>query len=490
MPDELLIIAIVLLGLLLLISIFILIFTLVKKPKMGASEISQEDLKNLIEDGRIKSLKDLTKDIQEQNQQLEILKTEITNKMNEASQTNQKDLLKFLNETNLKITELQNKFINETSDVKNQNAKSVSELIQQTSKEVNELKTKIVAEINLTQKKSNDANIETQARIQKQIDTLKEQVQKSLADGFEKNDKALRTFLEQMTLVEASTEQIKELRKEIEKFNTLLSNPKTRGNFGEAILNNIFLAVFGENAASKFYKTQVNITKEFNLKQIKDEEGVKGDLIADFVFNIQTRDGVLPLIIDAKFPYTNYIPLIEEGYTKEEQNEARKKFEIDVKNQINQIKKYIIPDVTVPYAIMFIPAEAIFLDIFKQFNNITDLAEKEKIILASPSLILTIINILKFILEDYEKRNRAHETLQLISSLSTEFDRFAKRWDTHKKNIEKLRLDVKLIDTTSDKITKGFNEATNVLGHTPIQEMPQDSDIVDVEFEAIEEEEE
>ena len=47
-----------------------------------------------------------------------------------------------------------------------------------------------------------------------------------------------------------------------------------------------------------------------------------------------------------------------------------------------------------------------------------------------------------------------------------------------------------LIDTTSDKITKGFNEATNVLGHTPIQEMPQDSDIVDVEFEAIEEEEE
>lgn len=489
MPDLYLIVAIVLLSLVLILVVVTLVYLLFIKPKSLGGGLDQKSIESLIEEGRIKSLRDLTKDIQDQNLQLENLKNEISLKIKEVSQTNQTDLLKFLNETNTKLSELQSNFQKETADVKTSNVKSIGDLIQQTTKEVNELKTKIIEEINTTHKKNTDASLETQKIIQKQIDTLKEQVQKSLEDGFEKNDKALRMFLEQMTLVEVATKQIEDLRKEIAKFNEVLSNPKTRGNFGEAILNNIFLAVFGENAAGTFYKTQVNITKEYDLKQVKGEDGQNTDLIADFVFQIQTKDGLLPLIIDSKFPYSNYIPLIEEGYTKEERSEAKKKFEGDVKTQINQITKYIIEDVTAPYAIMFIPAEAIFIDIFKQFPTIVDLAQKNKIILASPSLILTIINVLKFILEDYEKRNRANETLLLINSLSEEFDRFSRRWDDHKKNIAKLQKDVKDIDITSNKIIKGFDEATNVLGHVPIKEITSSSEVVDIELEKIEEEE-
>ncbi len=489
MLEKLLIVGIILLGLLLISSFVILFIILFRKPK-SSSHHDQEEIKNLIEEGRIKSIKDLSEDIQKQNLQLQALKNEINVKIGEASKANQDDLLKFLTETQKKLTELQTNFQKETTDAKTQNIKSVNDLIQQTSKEVNELKTKIIKEIDDANKKSSTLNLETQERIQKQIDTLKEQVKKSLEDGFEKNDKALQEFLKQMTLVEASTKQIEDLRKEIEKFNAVLSNPKTRGNFGEAILNNIFTAVFGENAAGIFYETQVNITKKYNLKQRKGRSGETSDLIADFVFNIQTKDDFMPLIIDAKFPYTNYIPLIEDGYSVEEQNEAKKKFEVDVKNQIKSITKYIIEGVTVPYAIMFIPAEAVFLDIFKQFPNIVDLAQKNKIILASPSLILTIINVLKFILEDYERRNRANETLQLIDNISVEFRRFSKRWEDHKKNIARLSEDVRLIDITSNKINKRFDEVTNVLGEPPIQEISSEDDIIHVDLEVIEEEEE
>lgn len=489
MSDELQIIAIVLLGLLLLFSIVILLIILLKKPK-DIESYDHDKIKEIIEEGRVKSIRDLGEDIQKQNTQLQTLKNEINVKISEASKTNQDDLLKFLTQTQTKLTELQTNFQKETTDVKTQNARSVSDLIQQTSKEVNELKTKIIKEIDEANKKSSTLNLETQDRIQKQIDTLKDQVKKSLEDGFEKNDKALQEFLKQMTLVEASTKQIEDLRKEIEKFNAVLSNPKARGNFGEAILSNIFEAVFGANAAGIFYETQVNITKRFNLRQRKNEEGEMSDLIADFVFNIQTKDDFMPLIIDAKFPYINYLPLIEDGYSVEEQNEAKKKFENDVKTQIKSITKYIIEGVTVPYAIMFIPAEAVFLDIFKQFPNVVELAQKNKIILASPSLILTVINVLKFILEDYEKRNKANETLQLIDNISIEFRRFSKRWEDHKKNIARLSEDVRLIDITSDKINKRFDEVSNVLGEPQIQETDDDSDIINVELEAIEEDEE
>ncbi|MFA5422040.1 MAG: DNA recombination protein RmuC [Bacilli bacterium] len=485
MTDELLIVAIVLLAVL-LISIAALLAVLFKKRNSvgGGGGVSSEEVRKLLEDYRVNTLKDFNESVTKQNAAIDALKQAITNGMFNAQKSNQQDLYKYLDETKTKLNELQANFNKESSEVKEQNLGNIKNLIAQTTRDVSELKAKILAEINEVNTKNNqnvnDQNLATQKRISDQIQTLKDQVAKSLEQGFEKNDKAIQEFIARTVAISESARQIEDLRKEIAKFNNILSNQKTRGNFGEDVLENIFLAVFGENAAGKFYREQVNLSKEFGVKQTKDEEGEKGDVIVDFVYDLVTDHGVLPLSIDAKFPYSNYLPLLDENLTPEAREEARKRFKIDVKLRIKEVSKYIIDGKTAPYAVMFVPAEAVFLDIFKEFPDVVEEARKQRIIIASPSLIITIIQILKFVLEDYQRRNEAEERLAMIVELENQFRLFSSRWETHRLRVLALTEDVKKIDTTSQKIIRDFDVAKNLLEESQPKKIANGEQVIEV----------
>lgn len=494
MDTTLLIIVIVLLSVLVALAIGILLFVILrKKPNGLSSGVTNEEVRRLLEDHRINTIKDFNENVSKQNAVIDALKQAITNGMHDAQKSNQGDLYKFLEETKTKLNDVQTNFNKESADVKQQNLGSIKDLIAQTTKDVNELKAKILSEINEVNSKNNqnvnEQNVQTQKRITDQIQTLKEQVTKSLEQGFEKNDKAIQEFIAKTAAIESSTRQIENLRNEIAKFNNILSNQKTRGNFGEDVLENIFLAVFGENAAGKFFRTQVNLSKEFGVKQTKDEGGEKGDVIVDFVYDLVTDHGILPLSIDAKFPYANYLPLLDETLTPEAREEVRKKFKIDVKTRIKEVSKYIIEGKTAPYAVMFVPAEAVFLDIFKEFPDVVEEARKQKIIIASPSLIITIIQILKFVLEDYQKRNEAEERLAMIVELENQFRLFAGRWEAHRTRVLALTEDVKKIDTTSQKILKDFDIAKSLLEESKPKKITSDDQVIDVSLDEDKDEE-
>jgi DNA recombination protein RmuC len=76
---------------------------------------------------------------------------------------------------------------------------------------------------------------------------------------------------------------------------------------------------------------------------------------------IKTKDGLIP--IDAKFPLENYLRLINE--TDDAQRSILETaFLRDLKMRIDETAKYIRPgDGTLPFAIMFIPAEGIYYDL-------------------------------------------------------------------------------------------------------------------------------
>ncbi len=459
MPDIYSIIAIILLV---IILILVVVFYLLNKKRPHTSD-GKDNLAKLIEESRIKNIKDIQESVNSQNAEIQVLKEGITNSMAEAQKTNQISLHEFLGKTQEKLTQLQLNFTKESAEVKEQNLTNIKDLLSQTSKDINELKTKIVAEINESNLKNNlninELNVKTQEKITSQIQILKEQVQKSLEQGFEKNEKAMHDFIEKTASIEASAKQMEDLRNEIARFRDMLSNPKARGNFGEGVLEQILISIFGSSASNHFYRKQVNLTKEFELKKRKDSS----DVIVDFLFNITTKEGSLPLSIDAKFPYANYVPLLDENISEEERELAKKSFQKDLEKRIEEVTKYIFEGKTAPYAIMFIPSEAIFIDIFKEFPGVVEKARKSKVIIASPSLIITIIQILQFILRDYQIRNNTDEILILIENLNRQFDLFFRRWNDHAARVEKLVEDTRLINITTDNLNKVFTETKEMI---------------------------
>ena len=293
--DLLLLIAIIILIVLLLLVIRLM------KTKSESAGFDKKELGQLLTDVRVNNLKDTMTSINNQNNEINELKNAVVLSLKDASNLNQSELYKFLSETKTKLDDLQNTF-NQASQTSNHlNANSIALLIEKTTKEMNELKTSLISEMNQSNQSShkqiNDQNIQTQAQITNQIKDLRLEVQKSLTDGFIKNDQAIQDFIAKTAAIEASTRQIENLRKEINQFNNILSNQKTRGNFGEDVLEQIFINIFGDQAKGIFYQSQVDLIKTFDLKSDTEHKNI----VVDFMFNITTDNGILPLSIDAKF---------------------------------------------------------------------------------------------------------------------------------------------------------------------------------------------
>lgn len=462
MTDILLIIVLVALSITIVLLIVLLLLS-----KGKSSPLPDSQIRWMMEEQRRTQLSDFQSAIKAQNDEINRLKETVTASMVEAQKLNQSDLYKFLEETKTKLTDLQGNFNKETAEVKTQNISSIKDLMAQTTQSLDVLKTKILSDINETTLKNNQLlnsqNIKTQEQITDQIQKLKDQVQQSLMQGFEKNEKSMQDFIEKTALLEASTRQMDDLKKEIQKFNHLLSNAKTRGNFGEDVLEQIFVAILGKQGEGLVYRTQVNFTKEFNVKAQKDESGQVKDAVVDFLYNVATAHGNVPLSIDAKFPYDNYVPLLDESITDEIREETKKKFKRDVEQRIKEVAQYIIPGKTAPYAVMFVPAEAVFIDLYKEFPTVIEKARSQRIIIASPSLIVTILHILQFILKDYQLRNNADKILDLIDDIAKQFNMYQDRWGALKKQIEGLSDSANKIDITVKKLSQDFSEANHFM---------------------------
>jgi len=83
---------------------------------------------------------------------------------------------------------------------------------------------------------------------------------------------------------------------------------------------------------------------------------------------IKTTDDSEDIVIDSKFPLTNYNNYIN-AEEKVNKDIYKKQFKTDVKNKVDEVTKYINPTNKITNAIMFIPSEEIFAFVYSQFPD-------------------------------------------------------------------------------------------------------------------------
>ncbi|MCD6595048.1 DNA recombination protein RmuC [bacterium] len=150
---------------------------------------------------------------------------------------------------------------------------------------------------------------------------------------------------------------------QIEQFQKFLLAPKTRGNIGETFLEDMLVKVLPRDM--------------FSLQNTHLATGIRPDAI------IETAQGKIP--IDSKFPIVNYRKFID-AQSDDERKIAIKDFRRDIRNHIQAVSKYILPQSgTVNFAIMYIPAESIFAHILENEQGIIHEAQNKKVIIASPN---------------------------------------------------------------------------------------------------------
>lgn len=282
-------------------------------------------------------------------------------------------------------------------------------------------------------------------RIENKLEYINGKVNERLDVNFEKTNKTFANVLERLAKIDEAQKKIDNLSSDIVSLQTVLTDKKSRGIFGEVNLHQILASVFGEKN-DKLYSLQYTLST-----------GVIADAI------VFAPEPLGKICIDSKFPLENYRYMLEKGITTEEKTRREKLFESDVKKHIDAIgSKYVISGETSDQAIMFLPAEAIFAEINAYHTNLINYAYSRKVYLASPTTLMSLLTVVQAILMGMERDKYTSIIHNELNKLGEEFLRYKDRWDKLSQHMDTVSKDVRDIHITTDKITKRFDEISNV----------------------------
>ncbi len=250
----------------------------------------------------------------------------------------------------------------------------------------------------------------------------------------------ISSFTREATQIKEELKQVQDTVKDVSTFQEIFKAPKLRGQWGEASLEHIL----SQHFPLELYKTQYLFSS-----------GEQVDAV------LKLPNGrVLP--IDSKFPSENFTRMIE-AISEEEKSAFQKKFIEDVKNRINEIAlKYVLPaEGTTDFALMYIPAEAVYYEIVNNVGrefDLTNYAWLKRVILTSPNTIYLTLRTIEHWFKDTQISRQTQDILKRLNKINQDA---AKLMDDFRKLGGHLRSAVSAYDSSekrlnlfSDKVEK------------------------------------
>ena len=306
------------------------------------------------------------------------------------------------------------------------------------TKEIGEFKLKFTNDLRNDFEKLNES-------IERKLLEINDRVNERIDNNFEKTNKTFNNLLERISKIDEAQKKIDTLSSEIISLQSVLTDKKTRGIFGEVNLNYILSNIFGDKKT--IYNTQYKMPNSAN--------------IVDAILFAPEPLGTIA--IDSKFPLENYRRMTDKAYSQAERDIASKMFKSDVKKHIDAIAtKYIVEGFTADEAIMFLPAEAIFAELNAYHPDLIEYSFQKKVWIASPTTLMSTLSTIAIILKNVERDKYAQVIHTELIKLSTEFKRYKERWDKLSRSIDTVTNDIKDIHITTGKITEKFESINNV----------------------------
>lgn len=272
----------------------------------------------------------------------------------------------------------------------------------------------------------------------------------------------LRNVIRHVTEVSESTKQVFSVAEQLQNLEKVLKHQKQRGNLGEASL-------------------QLIIENMLPPSSYKFQHQFPGGDTVDAV--IHTKDGMIP--VDAKFSLDNYRRLVDE--TDEVRRiELEKEFEKDLKKRIEETAKYIRPkDDTLPFAFMYIPAEAIYYDLLVNevgavkvnTRSLIDYAYKDKnVIIVSPTTFAAYLQTVLYGFRAFKIEESAKQIGKNVEALTRHlkaYDEYfvkmgnslgttVNHYNSAKKELGKVNKDILRVTGTSPELDQVLVEKPEV----------------------------
>ena len=281
--------------------------------------------------------------------------------------------------------------------------------------------------------------------MQEKLNEISNSVRANLDEGFKKTNETFNSVVERLAKIDEAQKKIESLSSNVVSLQDVLTDKKSRGIFGEVQLNQILNSVFGEK----------------NDKVFKLQHKLSNGTICDSIIFLPEPTG--NIVVDSKFPLENFRRMFDLSFNESERKDFVKEFKSNLKKHIDDIAtKYIISGETADQAILFLPAEAIFAELYAYHSDIIDYAHGKKVWLTSPTTFMAMLTTVQVVIQNIERSKYTNVIHQELNKLAEEFSRYKKRWDNLASHIDTVSKDVKEIHTTTEKITSRFSHISEV----------------------------
>jgi DNA recombination protein RmuC len=265
------------------------------------------------------------------------------------------------------------------------------------------------------------------------FDSLQNRVGDGLKENVKETTESLSKLNERLAVIDAAQKNLTSLTSEVLTLKDVLSNKQTRGAFGQGRMEAIIRDALPPNSF-EFQATLKN--------------GKRPDCV------IHLPNDPRPLIIDAKFPLES-ITAFREAKTDEEKKLAIARVRNDVSTHLKDIAdKYIVPGETQEMAIMFVPSESIYADLHEYFEDIIQKAQRARIMITSPSLLMMAVQMLQVIVKDSRMREQAFLVQSEVGKILDDVNRLSDRVGKLATHFGQAQTDIQNITTSTDKITR------------------------------------
>ncbi|MBI3794572.1 MAG: DNA recombination protein RmuC [Nitrospinae bacterium] len=270
-----------------------------------------------------------------------------------------------------------------------------------------------------------------------------------VSERLERTQKMLSERLESLARetseIKSASVRLLEIGGDIRNLSQILEGPKGRGGFGEFQLELLLKQA---------------VPADRYVLQYEVENGKVADAAILF------KDSVL--CIDSKFPLANLQKYYDTKEPSVEKEKLLSLFYSDVKNRGKEISnKYVAPPKTLGFAVMFIPAESVFLEIISNVDLHKSLMDM-RVVPASPNFLYVYFQALAIGFAGMAVEARAKEMLDAFSDLKVNFEKFQDGFATLGRHIGdaantyvKSEKQAAKISQTLDNLRLGQSDADN-----------------------------
>ncbi len=268
--------------------------------------------------------------------------------------------------------------------------------------------------------------------VSERLDSVTHRVGQSMEQTTRNTMDSLRVLHERLGIIDNAHQNLTELTTQVTTLRDVLANKQSRGAFGQARMEAI---------------VQDGMPKNSFAFQYTLSNGKRPDCV---IFLPDQR----PLCIDAKFPL-EAVTALHDARTDEERKFASQRLRADVMKHVTDIAgKYLIPGETQDNALMFVPSESVYAEIYDAFDDVIQKAYRARIVLVSPSLLMLAIQVMQQLLKDARMRDAADKVRIEVMNMMGDVDRLRDRVGKLGSHFDQVSEDVRQVLISVGKIGK------------------------------------